>query len=114
MNLQQIHFEPVAMARFTADEVTVLKRCASTHYDGHCKAAGEPGGTIYGIGNAVEHADGVRSLKWSEIDTLCKVLEFPPPGVETIAAALFLSLRGLLDTMQKARPPCKEYTHNEL
>ena len=114
MNLQQIHFEPVAVARFTEEDATVLKRCASTHYDGHCKAAGEPGGTIYGIGNATADSDGVRSLKWGEIDTLCKVLEVPPPGIETKAAALFLSLRGLLDTMQHARPRVIDCTHNEL
>ena len=113
MKLQTIHFDPVAMLQFTADDVLILKRCAETHYDRACRAAGEQGGLLHGVGNAVEYSDGVRSLKFGDIDLLCKVLEFPPPGV-TGAGDLYGKLRQTLNNMQKVRPASIDYTHSEL
>ncbi|MCK5306996.1 MAG: hypothetical protein KAJ73_00155 [Zetaproteobacteria bacterium] len=114
MKLDSIHFDPVALIQFNIDDVTLLKGCASSHYDGTCKAAGEPGGIIYGIGNIVDCDNGTPyALKFRQIDLLCKVLEFPPPHMEG-AQRLFSKLWRVLNTMQEVRPNAQDFTKTDL
>lgn len=61
-------------------EVAILMDLSSYHYDGRCKAAGAVGGFIYGMSNKVEWAredgsDIPSLLTWSQVDTMCKILE---------------------------------------
>lgn len=68
-------FDPVFHFRFTREEVGLMIECSQKHYDAVCKTASECGGFLYGINNKLDFGPNDCSLKWRELDILCKILE---------------------------------------
>ena len=74
-------YEVKAELLLTVAEVAILMALSERHYDGRCKGVGKVGGFLYGMANRVEWAtedgcDEIPALRaWSEVDTLCKILE---------------------------------------
>lgn len=93
MKLESIEHEPVFIVTFTKEEVNELTLAAQVHYDATCRSLAEVGGIIYGLNNALAlellEGNATASLKWRDIDLLCKVLERTMPQ-------LYWQLRNLL------------------
>lgn len=83
----------------TLPQAKLIQRLASMHYDSACKAAGVLGGFVYGWVNWLTPHDGAQvaedgtclsvdgepimvSAFHRELDTVLKIMEFPPPCME--------------------------------
>lgn len=62
----------------TEEEVKLLVDLSAKHYDGHCRSVSESGGFLNGMRNSQAFSPVLpHTLKFREIDTLCKILEAP-------------------------------------
>ncbi len=48
MNFQRFEFDVKVVVKLTPEEVDFFHKASQLHYDGKCKAAGRPGGFIFG------------------------------------------------------------------
>jgi hypothetical protein len=112
MRLELVAFTPRARVVLTEEEIETMIACSALHYDGVCQAAGKRGGFLYGMKNRyalresaksdpanIDQSDATHFLEWSQIDTLLKILEVPPPGRVPIAASLTMEFGRLLTTL---------------
>jgi len=74
MKLTAIVFKAECQMRLTKEEVDLLMKLSAMHYDAHCRAVSQEGGFLFGLRNSVEFKSE-PTLKFREIDTLCKILE---------------------------------------
>lgn len=93
------HFRVVGRPEFRFDitkaQLDILLRCSSVHYDMTCSDASRVGGFLYGWNNLMACAAELTPPKTiaqvtatlRELDTLCKILEMPPPDVDKREAA---------------------------
>lgn len=99
MKILAFHHIPTACVSLTPEEVNLLFWMAEHHYDGHCKQSAACGGFIWGLRNSPNH----YRLEWSEVDTLCKVLEManllPKPEDVRLAIEMAGSFRKLLSEL---------------
>lgn len=63
----------------TPELVALLMKLGGMHYDAHCRAATQLGGFVYGWHNAVNAEILNVSATFSQLDTVAKIVEFPPP-----------------------------------
>lgn len=81
MRHDSFYLKPYARVSFTDDEIALMTRLAAAHYDGACRQAGRPGGTLYGIRATHEaHREVTGSaptfdLTFSDLDLLAKIAE---------------------------------------
>lgn len=78
--------------------VKLLQRLSALHYDDKCKAASRPGGFLYGWAVTLSPYEGANVAEdgtllddagipplvrasFEELDTVLKIVEFPPPMV---------------------------------
>lgn len=71
---------------FTVEDVKLLRELAEAHYDGRCKAAGAPGGFLYGWNNRLtlvegETYEGTPTVPATSdnIDITLKIIEMAGP-----------------------------------
>ena len=94
MQPERIQFEARAVCKFTKAEIALLMECSARHYDGECKRAGQPGGMIFGLNNAlVAETFPTQRLSAGDCDLLCKVLE---NGTGQLAANLSAQLKQVM------------------
>ena len=99
-------YKALAVVRFTPEEIAVMVRCSKCHYDGKCKDLSVQGGLLYGWTNLLawrtekgSHDPLEEVLDFSRLDTLCKVVEFPPPDVEQIGRELHKKIYDVLTSL---------------
>lgn len=73
-------YDVKATIKFTRADLDTLLRESNSHYDGVCKAAGKPGGFLFGFDNTPPGEDGTINVLATthQLDTLCKILEMLP------------------------------------
>ena len=105
MEMTGFRRKPFAEVTFTKEEVRVMMRCSETHYDYTCKAMSKQGGLLYWMTNAFTWPDQgdvlEQVLPFRDMDTLCKIVECPPPDVEQIGRALHHSIYKVLTALNE-------------
>ncbi len=122
MRTLAIRFIPSARITLSVAEVTLLMQCSRHHSDGKCKAAGTPGGLIFGLNNLFGKGAPLRAkgddykgyeVKWRDLDTLSKVLEvarfFRDEKKANLAIDLSFDFKRLMDRMVDVIPKEIEY-----
>lgn len=79
MRVFDVAFEPRVYFTLTPGEVSMLMECAKCHYDWKCRTTAIPGDGAFLYG--ASQSDGHFSLNLRQLDTLCKIVEMPPPRI---------------------------------
>lgn len=88
MRVFDVAFEPKIYFTLSLDEVAMLMECAKCHYDFTCKSTAAVGGFLYGA----SQNDGRFSITLRQLDTLCKIIEMPPPRLNMQLGGFFHSM----------------------
>ena len=77
----EIHHRPEFYLSMNAETARLMQRLSAMHYDGRCKAAGQPGGFVFGWVNWTMGPEPETPVHATthEMDTAMKILEMPPP-----------------------------------
>lgn len=101
----EIIMRPEFALAITSKLALLMQRLSSMHYDGRCKAAGQPGpgGFINGWVNWTSGGEDAVMVTATprELDTAMKIMEMPPP-LDAGERALLLDLRFTIVTAMRA------------
>lgn len=90
-------FTPSAYVTFTDEEVELLIKCATNHYDGVCKDAAkeEPMGMLIRIRNCANTAgfNYEHRLSFRDLDTMAKILEISGYFRPKVSEKLWMDLQ---------------------
>lgn len=77
MRVFDVAFEPKIYFSLNSTEIDMLMECAKCHYDWACRTTAIPGQGAFLYG--ASQSDGHFSVTIRQLDTLCKIVEMPPP-----------------------------------
>ena len=98
----EVAFQPTVYFQLSPGEVETLMLCAKIHYDGTCRAIASPGPGAFLYGASMD--DGRFSVSARQLDTLCKIVEMPPPRCQDVAKDLALFLHYMLKIAKDITP----------